>query len=343
MKSSSLKGLNKLAAQLFSSTIDQNRFIDSFLTAKTNPQSDSKALIWTKNPPTDATLLLNPLTPLTDELSSLWQGCLVWRVAEDSTPGKLALHEEGYYYCANLSSILCASILTEVKPNDHSKELNVIDLCASPGGKSIFASQLLKPTILVAHEIEQKRVSALISNLKRCEINNVFVTTGKLSKLTEYFEATADVIIADAPCSGQSLILKGLENFSAFHSVTINRNVLRQRSVLANAATLTTAAGYIAYMTCTFSIEENEKMISWFLKKFPTFSAIKVDALANYRSELADFPCYRFFPFDNIGAGGFSCLLKNNEQKEDNSIKDFPYIWQGQGEGKKDETGNSNR
>ena len=71
--------------------------------------------------------------------------------------------------------------------------------------------------------------------------------------------------------------------------------------------------GYLLYSTCTYSKKENEAVIDWALKKFPHFSACEVDALKDYQSAHSSNFCYRLFPHESIGAGAFTCLLKNNQ------------------------------
>ncbi|MGA0200189.1 MAG: hypothetical protein ACO3NK_13935 [Prochlorotrichaceae cyanobacterium] len=62
--------------------------------------------------------------------------------------------------------------------------------------------------------------------------------------------------------------------------------------------------GYLAYMTCTYSLEENEKVVNWFLQRFPQFAPVPIPA------SHSDHLCYRLFPLDNLGAGAFTLLLQ---------------------------------
>ena len=103
----------------------------------------------------------------------------------------------------------------------------------------------------------------------------------------------------------------------------------RQRKILSDASALVSGGGYLAYMTCTFSPEENEEMIAWFQKEFPEFSAVEVPALTAYQSSYTDTPCYRFFPHrENQGAGGFATLLKRDEGiKNEISLSSVRIFW----------------
>ena len=118
-----------------------------------------------------------------------------------------------------------------------------------------------------------------------------------------------EVAIVDAPCSGQSLLAKGEKNPGCFHPAQINKNANRQKRILAHTAPLLKTGGYLAYMTCTYSLEENEKVMNWFLQHFPQFEPVEIPALRGYQSPQNDRPCYRLFPTENVGAGAFTSLL----------------------------------
>jgi hypothetical protein len=67
-------------------------------------------------------------------------------------------------------------------------------------------------------------------------------------------------------------------------------------------------------MTCTFSEKENEDVLRWLMKKFPQFTPHRVPALAGRESRLADFPCYRLWPYEE-GAGAFTAILRNTDEE----------------------------
>ena len=69
-------------------------------------------------------------------------------------------------------------------------------------------------------------------------------------------------------------------------------------------------------MTCAYSPEENEQVCEWFLARFPQFMAVEISHLHEYQSHLTTIPCYRLFPQDRLGAGGFTVLFQNTEEGE---------------------------
>ena len=228
-------------------------------------------------------------------------------------PGQHPDHAAGKYYCLDASSVFEASVLKAIK----TPVKTILDLCASPGGKGIYAWLLFHPEVLVANEVIGKRLGALTGNLARCHVAPAQVTRLDSAVWATQNPSVFDLVIVDAPCSGQSLRARGEENPGAFHPSNVNNCMSRQRRIMANAAQTVAPGGYLAYMTCTYSREENEKVVAWLLKQCPDFVAIESPELAPHQSPHADFACYRLWPFEDQGAGGFTCLLQKKEEREE--------------------------
>lgn len=294
----------KLSQRLFQADRDR----DTFLECLTHPKPLNPCIVWTESKPDSS--------PFTVETPLSWQPEFVDRLAIGQQPGKHPLHEAGAFYCLDFSSVFAVSPLLTLST---SIDL-VIDVCAAPGGKSIFAWKALQPGLLISNEVIGKRTAALISNFKRCQIKPARVIRIDSKILAETIPQTAQVVLVDAPCTGQSLIAKGGKAPGCFHPVTINSNANRQKRILANSAQLVAGQGYLVYMTCAYSPEENEQVAEWFLDRFPQFHAIVVPHLAPYQSSLSDLPCYRLFPQSGLGAGAFTILFQNTSNSPANSF-----------------------
>ena len=285
----------RLAERLFADSAEQARFIEALVA----PQEYDRAVLWVRPRPAEIPFQRKP--PLA------WQPEFVDRAPPEDRPGLHPLHDAGWYYCLDVSSVFAAMALSAAAPQPEV----VIDVCAAPGGKAIFAWRMLRPQRLVANEVIGKRTGVLIANLRRCGIGSAEVVSRDSSHLADAWPGSADVVIVDAPCSGQSLLARGKESPGCFHPATINMNSNRQKRILANSARLVAPGGCLAYMTCTYSQKENEDVLRWFVRKFPHFAPAAVPALAGCESHLADFPCYRLWPQDGLGAGAFTSLLRN--------------------------------
>ena len=296
------KLLLKLSRRLFAENpSEQEQFIDRL----THPEAYSPCILWCRDKPAE--------NPFSGVEATPWQPDFVDRLSPSEQPGKHPLHQAGYYYCLDFSSVFAASCLLHLKEEFTSEQPIIFDICAAPGGKSIFAWRSLNPRLILCNEVIGKRLGMLFSNLNRCQIQPAFVVNQDPQALAEIFPKTSHIVLVDAPCTGQSLLAKGLKAPGCFHPSTINQNANRQKRIIANAAEVVAPQGYLLYMTCAYSLEENEGIGTWFLKKFPQFQAVKVPHLESYQSQLAEFPCYRMFPQSGLGAGSFAVLFKNTE------------------------------
>ena len=294
-KPPSLRSIQQVARKLFDSENEQERFIDSIV----NPSAKPGALLWLEDPVSLAEIETIP----SPDFFPSW----ITLVSPESTPGKLKEHNIGKYYCLDSSSVFAMLPLLKIS-DELQRPVSVIDLCSSPGGKSIFAFRALKPDNLICNEVVGNRIPALLSNLKRCGLYGSIVTQSDPSHLAASNPNTADVVIVDAPCSGQSLLAKSDEGLGCFSKPVINANVGRQRRILAEASKLLRPGGYLLYSTCTFSVEENERNVLWFKNQFPNFTEISSG---------------RMWPADGLGAGSFHSLLKKTGHHRDAEIYDF--------------------
>jgi 16S rRNA C967 or C1407 C5-methylase (RsmB/RsmF family) len=296
--------LLKLSHRLFSDPSQQEKFMQALM----HPQSFHPCILWLKPKPFNL--------PFPVETAIAWQPPFVDRLSLEVRPGQYSLHDQGYYYCLDFSSVFAASTLLAI-PQPMSF---VLDLCAAPGGKSLFAWKTLQPKLLLSNEVIGKRVGMLISNLKRCGIHPAVVLSLDPQVMAQLIPETIQVVLVDAPCTGQSLLAKGGKAPGCFHPIAIKQNASRQKRILANAARLVAPQGYLAYMTCAFSLEENERVSQWFLNRFPQFQPVSISHLTAYQSHLSALPCYRIWPQDGLGAGAFTILMQNTEGEQTHDI-----------------------
>jgi len=303
--------LQRLAGRLFEDLEEQ----ECFIAAVMSEDGLRQAVVWLGQ--AEEAFSAYPREPWMGE----WADCLL----PGQEPGKHRLHREGRIYCIDPSSVFAMSALASVPT--HPKL--IIDVCGSPGGKAICAWRILKPELIVVNEVIGKRLGALISNIRRCRIVPAAITQADTSILAKKASGSADIVVVDAPCSGQSLLAKGLKSPGCFHPVTINKNVKRQRRILANSQEMVCSRGYLGYMTCTYTPKENEQIVKWFLKNFPSFVSVRVPLLERYQSHLSDLHCYRAWPHRGQGAGAFVALFQRraNGARRSFEVSELPVIW----------------
>lgn len=234
-------------------------------------------------------------------------------------PGKNPLHEAGAYYIQEPSAMLPAELL-KAQPGEC-----ILDLCAAPGGKTTkIAADMKGEGLLVANEIHPKRAAILSSNVERMGIKNAVVTNESSDRLLKKFPEFFDRILVDAPCSGEGMFRKDEEARAQWNEENVIKCAVRQKEILDNAAAMLRPGGKLVYSTCTFSPEENEKMIVDFLNDHSEFSVEKIDTppcISNGRPELAGNDeraafTFRIWPHLTEGEGHFAAVLKKDGKNE---------------------------
>jgi 16S rRNA C967 or C1407 C5-methylase (RsmB/RsmF family) len=239
---------------------------------------------------------------------------------EEIPPSHTVQYTAGRYYIQEASAMLAISAASQVI--DFSDKI-VLDLTAAPGGKTTQAAELIKPGYLLANEVIRKRVNALIWNVNRHRLNNVIVTSLPTDSLAQALPGFFDIVIVDAPCSGEGLFQKRKHSLANWSKKNVLFCARRQKFILTNAMTLLRPGGYIIYSTCTFAKEENEDQVEFLLnqgfKPVPLPSDLPVSPAVT-ENEKIRLCSRRIFPHREKGAGAFVSIF----QKETGPIKPFP-------------------
>ena len=159
------------------------------------------------------------------------------------------------------------------------RHMHVIDVCAAPGGKSIHLADLMEGTGLVcARDLTPEKAALIQDNLDRCRAENVRVQVADATVLRPEDIETADVVMADLPCSGLGVIGKKPDIKMHMTKEKISALSDLQRKILSVVWRYVKPGGTLVYSTCTVSEAENEENMRWFLENFP-FRADSLDPL----------------------------------------------------------------
>lgn len=183
------------------------------------------------------------------------------------------LFHAGCYYPQEASSMFIGEVFRQLAGDR--KDLRVLDLCAAPGGKSTHLSSLIGGNgVLIANEVIRQRASVLSENITKWGIGNTIVTSSDpsaFSKMKGYF----DIILADAPCSGEGMFRDAV----AVREWSLKNTALcseRQRRILSDVWPSLKENGILIWSTCTFNPAENEENILWLAENFSA-GTIKID------------------------------------------------------------------
>ena len=150
------------------------------------------------------------------------------------------------------------------------KGATCIDLCAAPGGKSLHLGDLMEGYGFVdARDVSAYKVSLIEENIARTGSINVQAKVQDATALDIDSEMSADLVLADVPCSGLGVLGKKPEIRYRFSSARQEELVLLQRRILTQAAEYVKPRGVLFYSTCTIAKEENEENMLWLLNQYP--------------------------------------------------------------------------
>lgn len=206
----------------------------------------------------------------------------------------LASFREGLFYVQDLSSMLVAEWAAP-KAGDV-----CIDVCAAPGGKSIHIAEKLNGTGMVeARDLSEGKVALIRENITRCQLSNVRAKQWDATVLDEGVRESADIVIADVPCSGLG-VLRKKSDIKYRMSVEAEEELVRlQREIVRTVAHYVKPGGTLLYSTCTIHRAENEDNVAWFLEQNPQFELERMQQI---------------FPEETLGDGFFLARLVRTEK-----------------------------
>lgn len=214
------------------------------------------------------------------------------------------LFHAGAYYVQEASSMFLQQMLEQLV----NKDSTVLDISAAPGGKSTLISQFLFPQgLLVSNEIVKSRVNILAENMIKWGNDNVLVSNNSpadFKKIPDFF----DVIVVDAPCSGEGMFRKDEGAVSEWSIQNVMMCAARQKDILTDVWDSLKTEGILIYSTCTYNREENEENIQWIENElgaeFLPLDIEKFPEITSYGKG------YRFYPHKTKGEGFFIAALR---------------------------------
>ncbi|MCS5490954.1 methyltransferase RsmF C-terminal domain-like protein [Algoriphagus limi] len=240
------------------------------------------------------------------------------------------LFHAGAYYVQEASSMFISEVLRQL---EIPKGI-FLDLAAAPGGKStLLSTYLAQEGLLVANEVIQSRNQILKENLIKWGLGNSIVTQNDPAHFQE-LEGFFDLVLIDAPCSGEGMFRKDPEARKEWSPDHVRLCAGRQQRILDQAGGLVKGGGYLIYSTCTFNEQENEEMIRFLTSEF-AYEPVRIKLNPEWQIEESEvqteegtFFGYRFYPHRVEGEGFFISVLKRPNDAyilEPRKKKDFKH------------------
>lgn len=184
---------------------------------------------------------------------------------------------EGRFYVQDESSMLSVRVAAGIyggqKALKRKNSVRVLDLCAAPGGKSLYLAQLLreKKPVVSARDVSEAKVARIEENCERLGISGIEAVVWDGRKLDEAYRGQQDIVIADLPCSGLGVLRKKQDIRHHMSPEQIAGLVKLQRELLDTAAIYPKKDGVLLYSTCTVNPAENEDNVRYFLDTHPEY------------------------------------------------------------------------
>lgn len=230
--------------------------------------------------------------------------------------GNHPLHHSGAFYVQDPGAMATLHAI-EIQ-----KGWRVADFCAAPGGKSSQLSAYIgEDGFLLSNEINHARCKTLAGNLERLGCRNALLTNTDSASIASWFSAYFDLVLVDAPCSGEGMFRKHEHAVTEWSEENVLACAKKQSEILDHAAKTVADGGYLLYSTCTFSLEENECNVDAFLTRHPAFEVVEVSA--SLKAATADGIAFegashpealrmtrRFYPHVSMGEGQYIALMR---------------------------------
>jgi len=220
----------------------------------------------------------------------------------------------GAYYVQEANSMVVGELVKRLLVHFDSGAV-VLDLCASPGGKSTHVATHLRPgDLLVANEVISGRTGTLIENLCKWGQGNHVVTSAD-AKLLGELRGLFQIVVADMPCSGEGMFRKTPDAIAEWSLENVLLCASRQQRIAHDIWPSLAEGGVMIYSTCTYNRQENEDNINHIVEElgaeimefeFPeTLGIVEIEPGK-----------YRMLPSKTLGEGFFFAVLRKTSREK---------------------------
>jgi 16S rRNA C967 or C1407 C5-methylase (RsmB/RsmF family)/NOL1/NOP2/fmu family ribosome biogenesis protein len=226
------------------------------------------------------------------------------------------LFHAGTYYVQEASSMFLEQAVLQSIQTDI--PIKALDLCAAPGGKSTHLVSLLHPgSLLVSNEVIKSRANILSENIQKWGYPNCVVTNNDphdFQRMPGYF----DLIVVDAPCSGEGLFRKDHHAIQEWSPQAVEICASRQKRILEDVWPALKEDGVLIYSTCTYNQSENEENLTWLQQTHDVeFVQLNIDPSWNIEPVSSKgILGYHFYPHRTRGEGFFLSVIRKKESSQ---------------------------
>lgn len=210
---------------------------------------------------------------------------------------------EGLYTYQSVGSVAIADVI--------SGGCELLDCCASPGGKSVLLSQKFEK--VVSCDVHPHRVELIKDYCARMNVSNVMALVKDATEFCEDFNKKFDAVLCDCPCSGTGVIAENPDIKLNRENSSIEELCALQLKILKNCFKYVKEGGFLYYSTCSVLSRENDGMVQAFLHALNAENSdsraetVKIDSpLTHIKTKFG----LQFLPEISAGAGFYVCKIK---------------------------------
>jgi len=156
--------------------------------------------------------------------------------------------------------------------------MTVFDICAGAGGKALaLASMMENAGRVIAADAAENRLKRMAPRRRRSGAAIIETRIASAEEWPEDERESADVVLADVPCSGSGAWRRHPEARWRLTAEALAGHGTEQRAILAAAARLVKPGGRLIYATCSVLPAENAEQVEWFLESRADFTLLPAD------------------------------------------------------------------
>ena len=230
-----------------------------------------------------------------------------YKVLSSKKPlNSLPSYAEGLFYLQDKASCF-ATQAANPKPGNI-----VFDVCAAPGAKTTFIAQLMgNQGSITSVDFSVKRMKTWKKETARMETKNADPLVADVS-ISVPLVGEADLVILDPPCTSTGVFAKQPSAKWRLSPNSIRNMSELQWQMINNCAEKVTKDGFLAYSTCSITLEENEGIIERFLKEHPEFTLIDIEPKIGLPGLNGLISCQRLYPHIHHCNGFFIAKLQKH-------------------------------
>ena len=212
---------------------------------------------------------------------------------------------EGKFMVQDVSSMLVVQVA------GIENGMQILDVCAAPGGKATHAAEKLAGTgRVIARDLNGYKADFIRENAERLQLMNLEAEEWDACVFDRSKEEWADILFCDAPCSGLGIMGKKRDIKYRLTPENLKEVAFLQKQILETVWRYVKKEGILMYSTCTINSEENEKQVQWIVENLPfEVVSIKEELPEDLKAEEGKFGL-QLLPKLHESDGFFLCKLK---------------------------------